>query len=271
MDYQVIDPSAELQPFVKCFWTLEDDASENPVKQRVVPDGCMEMIFHYGDLYRQYFEDGSSIIQPRCFVFGQITRFLEIEPTGVTGIVSARFHPDGLLPFINVPVKDLENKAVGLHELFSNNGKILEEEVIFKKTNADRIEIIEKFLLSFLELPQTIDKITKSCVDVILHSSGQLNLDELAGKLKINRRSIERKMSSAVGISPKQLAKIIRLQASMKMLEKKQFTSLTSLAYENGYYDQAHFIKDFKEFTGLSPKSFYADSLKLSTLFTSAE
>src|ERR1043165_4604792 len=123
MDYQTYSPSAELQPFIKCFWTLDADADPSPVKQRVVPDGCMEMIFHYGDLYRQYFEDGSFIVQPRCFVFGQITTFLEIAPTGITGLVSARFHPDGLTPFLTVPVAALENKAVELANLFGDKGK----------------------------------------------------------------------------------------------------------------------------------------------------
>ena len=82
---------------------------------------------------------------------------------------------------------------------------------------------------------------------------------------------MERKFMMVIGMSPKQLSRVVRLQATLKMLEQKQFTSLTSLAYENGYYDQAHFIKDFKEFTGHSPKSFYADNLKLSTLFIAAE
>ena len=65
----------------------------------------------------------------------------------------------------------------------------------------------------------------------------------------------------------KQLTKIIRLQAALKMMQQKQFATLTALAYESGYYDQAHFIKDFKEFAGTSPKEFYKDNLKLSALF----
>ena len=271
MDYQVFDPPNELRPFIKCFWTLESTANENPSRQRVVPDGCMEMIFHYGDLYRQYLEDGSSLIQPKSFVFGQITRFLEIEPTGKTGIISARFLPEGLLPFIQIPVVELENKAVGLNKLFGDAGRKLEEDVLKDDSNIKRIEIIKNFLLSHLQHPHTIDNITKSCVEVILQSQGQLNLVDLADKHNINRRSLERKFTSAIGMSPKQLTKVIRLQAAIKMLEKKQFTSLTSLAYENGYYDQAHFIRDFKDFTGVSPKSFYSDSLRFSALFAGSQ
>jgi len=67
--------------------------------------------------------------------------------------------------------------------------------------------------------------------------------------------------------SPKQLSKTIRLQATLKMLLTKKFTSLTALAYENEYYDQAHFIKDFKDQTGFTPKEFYGSNLKMSSLF----
>ncbi len=126
-------------------------------------------------------------------------------------------------------------------------------------------------MLTHLAEPRAIDVITKACVEVIVQSQGQLDVVELADKMNVNRRNIERRFTSVIGMSPKQLSRVIRLQATLKMLEQKKFTSLTSLAYENGYYDQAHFIKDFKEFTGISPKSFYAENLKLATLFASAE
>jgi AraC-like DNA-binding protein len=271
MNYQVYTPSPELQPFVKCFWSLDDEKQNKPVKQKVLPDGCMEMIFHYGDLYKQYFEDGSSIIQPRSFVFGQITKYIEIAPTGISGIISARFLPDGLTPFLDIPVAALENKAVPIDDVFKDEGKKLEKEILGASDNEKRIKLIETFLLSKLTESRTIDSITKSCVDIIFQSQGQIGVVELADKMNINRRNMERKFTSLIGISPKQLARVARLQATLKMLERKKFPNLTSLAYENGYYDQAHFIKDFKEFTGISPKSFFSDNLKLSSLFTAAD
>ncbi len=271
MNYQVYEPVPELQPFVKCIWTLEEEKNSSPVRQRIVPDGCMEMIFHYGDLYRQYFEDGTSIIQPRSFIFGQITKFIEIAPTGVSGVVAARFLPDGLMPFLNIPVSALENRAVDLADIFGEKGKQLESTVITATNNQQRIELISSFLLSLLADPKTIDTITKTCVEVILASQGQLNVIELADKMNTNRRNLERKFTAAIGMSPKQLSRAVRLQATLKMLEQKKFGSLTSLAYENGYYDQAHFIKDFKEFTGISPKLFFTDNMKFAALFASAE
>ena len=270
MNYLVYTPSPELQPFVKCFWSLEDETKKENVKQRVLPDGCMEMIFHYGDQYLQYFEDGSILKQPRSFLFGQITKYIEIASTGISGIISARFLPDGICPFINMPVSTLENKAVSLTEIFNEEGRKLEEEVINAKDAQERIKLIETFLLSKLTGQPAIDAITKSCVEVIFQSQGQIGLAALADKMNIHRRNMERKFTSMIGISPKQLARVARLQAALKMIQQKKCNSLTEIAYENGYFDQAHFIKDFKEFTGMSPKSFFADNLKLSALFVAA-
>ena len=271
MNYQVYHPSTGLESFVKCFWTLEDEAHATIVPQRVVPDGCMEMIIHYGDLYRQFLEDGTTVIQPRSFIFGQITNYIEIAPTGKSGIAAARFLPEGLAPFLNIPVASLENKAVELTHLFGEKAKLLELKVISSTDNNERIQCIEQFLLDQLGQPHRIDNITKSCVDAIVHSHGQLGMIELADKVNSHRRRIERKFSAAVGMSPKQLSRVVRLQATMKMLEQKNFDNLTALALENGYYDQAHFIKDFRDFTGMSPKSFFAENLRFAALFASAD
>lgn len=271
MIYNTYPPSPDLDGFVKCYWTLDAPVENKPEKQRIVPDGCMEMIFHYGDRYRQYTEDGNFIIQPACFVFGQITSPLDIEPSGHTGIFAVRFYPDGFTPFINSSIQVMANKAVPLQELFGADGLSLEQSVLDESTAEGRIQCIESFLLEILTSAENIDRIAKSSVEFILKLNGKLSVDELAAELNINRRQLERKFAATIGLSPKQLSKVIRLQSVLKMMAAKEFTSLASVAYEGDYYDQAHFIKDFKEFTGLSPKQFYAHNLKMSALFTGTE
>lgn len=267
MDYKTFIPHPDLNGFVRCYWTLEAPAEIPAQKQRIVPDGCIEMIFHFGDLYKQHLPDGTNLIQPRCFVFGQITESLEIEPTGHTGIFSVRFQPDGFAPFIEKPIRDIENRAVPLNEVFGEDLSQLETEILTAKSTEERISKIDQFLLEKIGSKKFLDNITKSSIDLILQLNGQLSVGELSDQLKINRRQLERKFSEAIGLSPKQLSKIIRIQATLKMLANKQFTSLTAIAYEGNYYDQTHFIKDFKEFTGMSPKKFYANNLKMSSLF----
>lgn len=267
MKYQTYKPDKNLDAIVKCYWVLESPKEAIRQKQRIVPDGCMEMIFHYGDPYKQYLENGGHIIQPRCFVFGQITRPLEIEPTGTTGIFAVRFYPQGFIPFTTADQKNMENKAVPLDVLLGSDGIGIAANILSAKTTEERITCIESFLVNRLNHPDQIDRMVKTIVDTIVTGNGQLSVEELSEEININRRQLERKLFRAIGLSPKQFSRIIRLQATLKLLLSKQFTSFTDLAYEGAYYDQAHFIRDFRAFTGLTPKEFYGDHHKMSALF----
>ncbi|NOT74371.1 MAG: AraC family transcriptional regulator [Cyclobacteriaceae bacterium] len=270
MDYKTFDPSDELTAFIKCFWTLEAPQEVEPEKQRIVPDGCMEMIFHYGNLFRQY-NGSENFIQPRCFVFGQITSPLDIEPTGATSIFAVRFFPDGFTPFATMPLIKMENRPVALSELYGEEGVILEQEMMSLLSNEERIQILENFFLKKLVTPDAIDRLVKSSIETIIDLNGNLSVGELSDQLNINRRQLERKFHSVIGLSPKQLSKIVRLQSSLKMLANKDSVNLGEVALESNFYDQSHFIKDFKEFTGMNPGNFYANNLKMSSLFSSAE
>ncbi|KAB1232603.1 helix-turn-helix domain-containing protein [Chryseobacterium viscerum] len=265
MDYQTFPPQPDLASIIKCYWTLESPREAVPQVQTIVPDGCMEMIIHYGDLYNQYI-DGKPVLQPRSCVFGQLTEPLKIEPTGITGIFSVRFHHDGFIPFATIPIKEMDDQAIPLEKLFGIQGSELEENVLKASTVQEKISIVETFLLERLNT-ETIDRIVQSTVDLLLNVDGKISVNELSKQTNINRRQLERKFSSAIGLSPKQLSKTIRLQTTIKHLLNKEYASLTALAYESEYYDQAHFIKDFKEFTGFTPKEFYGDTLQMSLLF----
>lgn len=271
MIYQTFEPNEVLSEFVNCYWTLENPKEVNPQRQTIVPDGCMEMIFHCGDLYRQFDKNEKSIVQPRCFVFGQLTEPLTIAPTGETNIFAIRFSPHGFLPFATIPIKEMENRATSLEILFGSKGIEIEQQIVNAMTTKDRIKHIETFLSNQMSNVEYIHSTVQSAVETILSAKGQFSVGDLSKQIRVNRRQLERKFSSAIGLSPKQLSKIIRLQATLKMLLSKEFTSLTALSYQGEFYDQAHFIKDFKEFTGMTPKEFYGDSIKMSSLFYGVE
>ncbi len=267
MHYQTYPPDPALKSVIRCFWTLEGPAESKPERQRIVPDGCMELIIHYGDHYQQFLKDGSAFVQPRSFVFGQITSPLEIAPTGTSGIVAARFEPDGFSSFYSFKATQMENRAVPLTDLFGEEGMLLEQKVLDAHTTESRIGILQQFLLEHVRNPVLIDRITSSSVELLLQLRGQVNVETLAEKQGISRRQLERRFADTIGLSPKQLSKMVRLQAAFKALERGAYDSLAALAAEAGYFDQAHFIKDFREFTGMSPSQFYADNLRLSSFF----
>lgn len=267
MNHNIFEPQQSLKEWVKCYWTLESDFENTPLKNTIVPDGTMKLIFHYGDTYKHHLNDKESIILPKCFLIGQLTKPYVVEPLGVTGSFVVRFQPNGFLPFTTISIKEIQNTAVPIDELFGKSGILLGNQILKAESTFERIELIETFLLNLLTDKKTIDSIVKSTVDTILKTNGQFSVTELSEKNNTNRRQLTRKFSSTIGLSPKQLSKTVRIQNTLKTLLTKEVTSLTDLAYENEYFDQAHFIKDFKEFTGLTPKEFYGDDLKMSLIF----
>lgn len=267
MNYQTFEPATMLAPFIQCYWTLESAADALPQRQTIVPDGCMEMIFHYGDLYRQYTGADSWLLQPACFVIGQLTQPLVIEPTGKTAIFAVRFRPDGFRPFTAMPFKEMDNRAVALGDLFGAAGIAIGQGICAPVSTTERIALVETFLSALLTDTVTIDHIVKETVSLVLAVKGKLDVAELSARADLHRRQLERRFAAAIGLSPKQLSKTIRLQHVLKRLLDGQFETLTTLAHEGDYYDQAHFIRDFKAFTGVSPKAFFGAQLKLSGLF----
>lgn len=267
MKGKIFKPSEDLKEFVMCYWTLDFPMDETPKINTIVPDGTMKLIFHYGDLYWHHPENGPRFLQPKCFLIGQLTRPYVVEPNGDTGTFVVRFHPNGFIPFTTMPIKEMENKPISLNTLYGNEGADLQEKIINADSTSQRIQIIERFLLDRLKDSKTIDEIIKSTIDTIFESKGQVSVTELSQINDIHRRQLVRKFSKTIGLSPKQLSKTIRLQATLKSLLNQKRSKLTDLAYDNEYYDQSHFIKDFKEFTGISPKEFYGDDLRMSLIF----
>jgi len=269
MNYQTFQPHSDLESFVKCYWTLEGPTEKNTQRQRIVPDGCIEMIFILGEDIKRYTSGDKFIIQPRAMVIGQITEPFFIEPTGYVDCFAIRFYPYGFANFISTPIKKLADKETPIALLFGEKpSKELEEKIIEAKNTKERIAIIEGFLLNKLNDKTIIDSIVKATIDTILLTRGSTPINTILKDDLSKRRQLERKFIKQIGISPKQLGKVIRLQTALKMLLSQQAESFTKIAYESEYYDQAHFIKDFKEFTGTTPKEFLGDNkMTLSLLF----
>jgi hypothetical protein len=273
MNYQTFPPHADLASLVKCYWTLEIPADHPTERQRIVPDGCIEMAFILGDDIKRYTSENEFILQPRAMVLGQTTEPFYIEPTGYVNTFAVRFYPYGFANFVIYPLKNLANKETPTALLFGEKpAKELAQKIVLAKDTSARITIIESFLLDKLNDQATMDNIVKTTIDAIFSTKGGAAINTILQDDLSKRRQLERKFLTQIGISPKQLGKVIRLQTALKMLLNQEAESLTQIAYESQYYDQTHFIKDFKEFTGTTPKDFSGDdSLLLSSLFYANE
>ncbi len=269
MNYQTFQPHPDLQSLVSCYWTLEVLAENDAEKQRIVPDGCIEMAFILGDDIKRYTSENEFILQPRAMILGQTIEPFYIKPTGYINTFAIRFYPYGFANFVTTPIKNLANKETPIELLFGeNSANALEQKIIQATDTNERIKIIENFLLRKLNDKVIIDTIVKTTIDTLFSTRGSTSINKVLKDNLSKRRQLERKFQKQIGISPKQLGKVIRLQTALKILLNQEMDSFTQVAYESDYYDQAHFIKDFKEFTGTTPKEFLNDDkMVLSSLF----
>ena len=182
---------------------------------------------------------------------------------------AVRFYPYGFANFITTNIKNLANKETPIELIFGEeSSKELERKIIQAKDTFERIQIIEHFFLNKFKNEITIDNIVKTTVNDLINTKGSKPINAILKEDLSKRRQLERKFIKQIGISPKQLGKVIRLQTALKMIINRQSESLTQIAYDSEYYDQTHFIKDFKEFTGINPKEYLNDSsMTLSSFF----
>ena len=271
MRYQQFDPLPHLAAYIKFFWTLEHAPSDETINwERVLPDGCVELVFHYGHVFQRKDKNNRAHIQERASIIGQIDKYIEIAPTGKTGILAVRFYPQGVQAFLNFPALELTGTSAGLDIIFGKAANALEDQLLHAKDQQERIFLLQHFLSKQLQKNQhqQKDELVAACLTQVMHTNGNVSVRQLATEMKISERQLERRFSSTIGLSPKLFSRIIRFQNIFKLMEAKQhIKSLTSLSHEAGYYDQAHFIRDFKGFSGINPSHYFKESHALSSHF----
>jgi AraC-like DNA-binding protein len=265
LTYSTFSPSARLAPYVKTYWFLEGVLPVDALQpERIFPNGCMELIIHYGDAFKKL--TGNSIEQqPAAFVYGQLQEYIELIPGVVSGVMGVQFFPNGLAHFTRLPVLALKQQAVELLHIFKHKSACLAEAIATAKTNMDKVGIMEQFLLDNLVHKKNHPGQMQAMIQDIYDAKGCIPVRYLMQKYHMSERQIERLFATEVGLSPKNFSSIIRFQQVFKLAPYAD--SLTSLSLEAGYFDQAHFARAFKYYTGYSPRQFFKGQHALASFF----
>lgn len=258
MFIRLIKPSVLLANFVRYYWVLESDTTDGFVTERVVPNGAVELMFHYKNPFKCLISDQIEKKQPQSFISGLSNTYSDVTTQGESGMISVSFYPFGACNFFRFPMNETEDKDISLESVIGNRANIISQQLYDAGSIAERVKIIENFLLKQYKEIRTEDfRLINKAVSLINQNRGQLQSANLSGLLAITPKSLERKFISLVGKSPKQFSKIVRFQSIIDTVSKGHCENFTQIALEYGYYDQAHFNKDFKSFSGLTPLDFF--------------
>jgi AraC-like DNA-binding protein len=257
MHFQIISPSGILARYIQHYWMLEAGDNEQVATERVIPTGNIEWMFHYRNPFLVKSSSHETHIQQRGFASGINNSYSDVSTRGAAGVIAISFYPDGACQFLQMPLSLLGNSSVSLNDLLGSKTREIEEKIVLANGLAERIRIIESFLLSIYRPVVSHDsRLISDAVRIIKNAKGQIPSGKLSEILSFSQKSIERKFSEKVGTSPKQFCRIVRFQHVVKGLWVGNTGELTSLAYNNGYFDQSHFIRDFKAISGYTPGEF---------------
>jgi AraC-like DNA-binding protein len=236
---------------VKNYWLLKT-ACDSPALARTVPTGMMNLIFHRGNRLFSVHEDD---LHPRVFLSGQEKTFADLEYTGQINMISVVFNPVGVRAFFNLPMNKLNNLRVTAGDLEDKELAELEYSLINTEDDQLCILLIEQFLMKRLCIfaEHNLKRIETT---IRLVNSGQTDVALLADAACLSTKQFQRVFSEYVGSNPKEFSRTIRFQKALHTLETKPKIMFTTLAYECGYFDQSHMIKDFKSLSGYTPSEY---------------
>lgn len=266
MEYTELAPPASLRPFVQCFWRLRG-ASQDATPQRVVPDGSVELVLHLGDEFRRHEPDGRIVAQPQALVVGVVDRWLMLESTGTVDVMGARFHPGAVRGVLGMPQSELLGACHDLGDLGVAPLGTLHDRVGNAATDADREAVLSAALIEAADRAAAPPPPVMYATRRIIGTAGRAPIGGLAEEAGMSQRHLERHFQREVGVTAKGLARLRRFQAVIGRLYGEGPPRWAALAAACGYADQAHLVREFREFAGTTPAAYWRELHPLGDLF----
>lgn len=259
MKFQIVQPSGFLKKYIKNYCYMESDIYDADVMERVIPTENIQLMFHYKNPFVVFHSNEFVSKQPRSIISGLSNNYSDVSTAGETGVVFVSFHPTGACHFFNFPLSEIENLSVDLTDIFNSEIRQIEELLYLKDTIKEKVTVIENFLINrFSPIPDYDNLLIQKGIELVKGYKGQINAKCLSESLYTSPKTLERKFAKYLGKTTKQLISLIRFQEVLRDFSCGDERSLTEFAVNNGYFDQSHFIHDFKSHTGYTPKEFRA-------------
>lgn len=171
-------------------------------------------------------------------------------------LIAYFFKPFSLFALFGISAKELTDNPINLNLLDSSNAKDLQEQLLNADSTENMLKLIDNYIFSLISKVKTETQLVKFATRQILKSPNQDTLKNVQNELYVTERTFQRMFKKNIGISPNQFRRIGQFSSAFKQLQQKQFENIFDIAFDNGYSDQSHFNRAFKEFTNITPKDY---------------
>lgn len=251
-------PQPPLSDFINFLWLMKDNHSPHHM-ERVLPDGSVSLIINLEeDLFKVYNqEDHKQFKSYRgSLLYGPHSRFVVIDTACQASTMGVHFKPGGALPFLNLPADVLRNEHISLDTLWGPEALELREQLLESEKPAARFAVLEQFLMKQMNRSATHHPAVIFALQKLQANHGSTKIADVIEQIGLSQRRFIQLFKEEVGLTPKQFDRLHRFQHVLRLIEAGEPVEWTDLALACGYYDQAHFIHDFRSFSGFSPAAF---------------
>lgn len=246
--YNKID--SQLKDYVQTILVLDSSDPPAPNDLPIFTNGMPALLCTSQNSQHRVTLFGNSVQAERLTVLDNITQ------------IAIFFKPFAIGPIFKLSARELKSAPVELNSWSPQKTMALNLQLIHAQSIAERIEVLLHFVLSEVLSNQRECEIIRSATDKILENPDTDILAQLLQDLNIGARTFQRLFKKYVGISANEYRRICQFQLAFYQLRGKQFDKLTDVAYDNGYFDQSHYIRSFKEFTEITPQEYLQSGLK---------
>jgi AraC-like DNA-binding protein len=253
-------PKAPLAAFIKLFWYW-DGYSQPHARERLLPDGSVTLVFNLRQDHIDFFDSADLSVSQTTrghVITGARSRCFIVDTASMVATLGVQFHPGGAFPFCTMPVTELSEQHVSLDDLWGDTANDVRYRLLEPTTPQEKFRVVEQWLLDRLAKPLERHPAVEYAMSEFLCHRSALPVSTIAERIGFSQRRFIQLFSDRVGLTPKRFSRIRRFQWVLEQLRGKRDVDWTDLALACGYYDQAHFIHDFHEFSGLTPSAYLA-------------
>lgn len=254
-----ISPIPALLPFVDRIWGWENVDGKRVQLPTLFPGTGAELYLHYAQPFQYITKESQTISCPFGHVILLRRHTVHLLPSSDLSFIAVRFKTGMFHRFTKIPANELIDQVLSVESIWGTSGARLLLDLSPEVALCERISRLQSHLLAHLESTSN-DPLVEKAVAIIYRNFSSISIDGLAGSLNLSRRQFERRFSNFTGNTPSELKGLGRFQHTIRKLMLDASESPRDIALSYGYYDQAHFIHDFRRRTSFSPEQYLREA-----------